>query len=233
MTKQNNPVIELWDIEKLVPYETNAKKHPPEQVNKLAVAIKKFGWTQPIVVWSNGDIIAGHGRRLAAISLNMKRVPVIVRSDLSKTEADALRLADNRVSSTEYDQTLVQDELRRLAEELAGTDFDLTDLGYDQKELDFTMADLGEIDDSFFTDDINEAVANQNAENEDAASAADDVMAPVGDALGYKRITLAQSREMRGLISQIEATTGKTGPEVLLQLLRDRIGRQETTVTPQ
>ena len=89
--ESNSPVIEIWDIKDLVPYEMNAKKHPQDQVEKLATAITKFGWTQPIVVWNNGEIIAGHGRRLAALHLGMKKVPVVVRSDLSKVEADALQ----------------------------------------------------------------------------------------------------------------------------------------------
>ena len=85
-----NHKIELWDLDKIVPYAANAKKHPPDQVRKLATAITKFGWTQPIVVAGNGEIIAGHGRRLAAIQLGLAKVPVICRRDLTKAEADAL-----------------------------------------------------------------------------------------------------------------------------------------------
>lgn len=218
MSKNANPTIEIWDVSKLVPYEANAKKHSDEQVAKLANLIQKAGWTQPIVVWKNGEIIAGHGRRLAALKLGLKKVPVIVRSDLTKAEADALRLADNRVTSTEYDQAAIQIELQRLAEELEG-DLGLQDLGFDEKELDFSLSDLGEMDDSFFVEDVNEAVEQQKKENENAITATDDVAAPIGDALGFKRVTIAQSRQIRELMSGIEHKTGKKGVDALIEVL--------------
>lgn len=222
----SNPAlaIEIWDIEKLVPYELNAKKHPEEQVKKLANLIQKSGWTQPLVVWTNGEIIAGHGRRLAALHLGLKKVPVVVRSDLTKAEADALRLADNRVTSTEYDQGMIQDELRRLESELEGMSFGMSDLGFDDKEIDFSTSDLGEIDDSFFTDNISEAVEEQRKENEASIEDTDQTAAPVGDALGFKRVTVMQSREIRGYMSQIEAATGETGPKALLEFFKSNLG---------
>lgn len=216
---ESNSKIEIWSIDDLKPYEQNAKKHPETQVNKLATAISKFGWTQPIVVWTNGEIIAGHGRRLAALKLGLKKVPVIVRRDLTKTEADALRLADNRVSSTEYDQEAIQAELQRLNDELSETDFDLTDLGFDQKEIDFIGADLGDIDDSFFVDDVVTAVEEQKTENERSIEKADDTAAPVVDALGFKRVTIAQSRVIHDAMLKIEQKTGKQGSEAFVEFM--------------
>lgn len=226
MTKTDTPdlAIELWEVEKLVPYELNAKKHPEEQVTKLANLIQKSGWTQPIVVWKNGEIIAGHGRRLAALKLGVKKVPVVVRRDLSKAEADALRLADNRVTSTEYDMGMIQDELRRLEADLEGANFQITDLGFDEKEIDFSTADLGEIDDSFFTDDISGAVEQQREDNEASIEDTDKSAAPVGDALGFKRVTVMQSREIRSYMSRIEAKTGVTGAEALLEFFKAHAG---------
>lgn len=213
--------IQLWEVEKLVPYEQNAKKHEPEQVDKLARAIQKFGWTQPIVVWKDGSIIAGHGRRLAALQLGLKKVPVVVRDDLTQSEADALRLADNRVSSTEYDQQLLGEELQRLIGEIEDEDL-LVSMGFDQKELDFTAADLGEIDDSFFTEDVGEAVEVQKKENEGKAEEADATLAPVSDAIGFKRLTIAQSREIRSLMDTIESATGLKGEGALIEALRSK-----------
>jgi len=211
------PVLELWDIDKLVPYEANAKKHPDEQVKKLAQAITTFGWTQPIVVWTNGEIIAGHGRRLAALSLGLKKVPVFVRRDLTKEQADALRLADNRVTSTDYDQAAIQNELQRLA----GLDlsFELSDLGFDEKELNFTFADLGEINEDWFVEDVSEAVEAQKTENASAIKATDDTASPVVDSLGFKRVTVAQSRSLRELMGKAEAKTGKVGADALIEAL--------------
>ena len=213
-----NHTIEVWDVAKLVPYEANAKLHPEDQIAKLATAIQKFGWTQPIVVWTNGEIIAGHGRRLAAIKLGLQRVPVIVRRDLTKAEADALRLADNRVTSTSYDQDAVQAELMRLSGELDLDKIALTDLGFDLKEVEFTLADLGDmITDDFFVDDVAEAVEKQKVENQSQVEATDETAAPVVDALGFKRVTIAQSRIIRQAMSKIEAKTGKFGVEAFLE----------------
>lgn len=213
--------IEIWDIDKLKPYENNVKIHDDKQVAKLADSIKRFGWTQPIIVWKDGSIIIGHGRRLAAIKLGQSKVPVIVRSDLSKIEADALRLADNRVTSVDYDMEMVSNEIRRLQEELNNSDIDLTllDTGFDENELNFAIEDLGEIDDFSFVEDIGSAVEQQAEQNRENISATDDIMAPVADALGFKRVTIAQSRQIRSLMSRAETTTGRKGSDALIEIL--------------
>ena len=154
----------------------------------------------------------------------MKKVPVVVRKDLSKTEADALRLADNRVASTEYDMGMIQDELRRIEAELEGVNFELSDIGFDIKEIDFSTSDLGEINDEFFREDIAEAVEEQRKENEVSIEETDNSAAPIGDALGFKRVTVMQSREIRGYMAQIEEITGEKGPEALVRFLKDNLG---------
>jgi len=207
--------IELWEVERLVPYEKNAKKHEDDSVNKLARSIREFGWDQPIVVDADGVIIKGHGRRLAAIKLGMKKVPVIVRDDLTKEQADALRLSDNRVVSTEYDMSLIQEELRRLAE----LDIDLEVVGFDEREIEFATKDLAAIDDDLFVDDVGEAVEQQKQENARAAEEVDDIAAPVADALGFKRVTIAQSRQIRDFMNRIEARTGKTGVDAFMEFI--------------
>ncbi len=213
--------VELWDIEKLVPYELNAKKHPEDQIKKLARSISQFGFSSPIVVWGNGEIIAGHGRRLASLHLGLKKVPVIVRSDLSKVEADAMRLADNRVASTEYDQEMVQEELRRLNEMIMSDDLDL-DLsitGYDEKEINFTLASMEEMNFDYFVDDVGEALEEQKRKNEEIVQSTDESAAPVGDALGFKRVTVSQSRTLREYMRQIETATGMKGADALISHL--------------
>lgn len=209
---ENVLAIEFWDIDKVKPYLSNAKKHPPESVTKLAAAIKALGWNQPIVVWTDGVIIAGHGRRLAAIELGLKKVPVIVRRDLTQIEADSLRLADNRVVATDYDMALMQEEMRRLG----GLDVDLTELGYEDNEIAFVQVDLGAMDDNFFAEDINAAVEEQKAGNLNAQEQVDDTAAPVGDAFGFKRVTIAQSRRIREFMNQIEKQTGQVGIDALM-----------------
>jgi hypothetical protein len=222
---EHKPVIEFWDLDRLVPYPNNPKKHPPAEVEKLSKSLAKFRISNPIQVWTDGVIIAGHGRRLASILLRdngderFKKVPVIVRSDLTEAEANALRLSDNEVAGKEYDTEVLQAELAALYE----TGFDMDSLGFDAKTLDFMAADLGEfnVEDDVFVDDIGEAVEEQKTENTQKAKDVDGSLAPVGDALGFKRVTVAQSREIRNFMSRIETKGGLQGPEALIAALSE------------
>src|SRR4051812_5473809 len=78
------------------PSPHNARTHSKKQIQQIANSIVKFGWTYPLLVDEQWNIIAGHGRHLAALELGLKNVPVIVMSGLSETEKRALALADNK-----------------------------------------------------------------------------------------------------------------------------------------
>ncbi len=111
-------------ISAIKPYEKNAKRHPIKQVRQVAKSIKAFGFNQPIVVDKDGVIIVGHGRYEAAKHLGLKDVPVI-KVVLTPEQANAYRLADNKLNESEWDMKLAVDELRGLSKEM----FDLT--GFD------------------------------------------------------------------------------------------------------
>ena len=148
MTKEFKYNVELWDIDKVIFYKDNAKKHDDKQINALANNIKKYGLTQPVSIEKDGSIIAGHGRTMAMQKLGWKQIPVVVRADLSKEEAKAVRLSDNRLSSTDYDTELLAKEVSLLAELSASMDLNLLDdLGFEDKELDMFLSDLGEMED--------------------------------------------------------------------------------------
>lgn len=74
--------IQHWPIERLKPYEGNARTHSNAQINQIAASMKEFGWTNPILVAAADGVIAGHARLLAAQKLGMKQVPVIVLGHL-------------------------------------------------------------------------------------------------------------------------------------------------------
>lgn len=84
-------------LQELSPYAHNARTHSPEQVAQLVESIKQFGWTNPVLIDEKGEIIAGHGRVMAAEMLKMDSVPVIVLSGLTDEQKKAYRLADNRL----------------------------------------------------------------------------------------------------------------------------------------
>lgn len=205
--------IELWPIEKLIPYELNSKVHDEAQVEKIANAIQATGWDQPIVVDADGNIIKGHGRRLAAIRLNQTHVPVLVRHDLTPEQVRAARLADNRVAVGGIDSDL-------LKQELATLNFDLEGI-FDAKELAFMEADLGKMDIGAFVEDVDLAVAAQVVESAAQVKEVDERQVPLGKVFGFKTITGSDERHVARFIALMEAETGLTGAESLVTFARN------------
>ena len=212
MTTSSNPPVEMWAVKDLIPYEKNAKKHPPEQIASLARSIDELGWTSLIVVDRDGVIIAGHGRRLAAIELKRTHVPVIVRRDLDKAAADALRLADNKNVSNDYDQALIQEAVAAL--NLDG--FDVSVIGFSDRELEAMTADMAVVSTDFLVEDVGLAVEEQKAENVAKVEATEKGDAPVAEAFGFKRVPVPAARRIKALMALLEEETGKKGLEALL-----------------
>lgn len=131
-----NEPMKLQDIK---PYPKNAKKHPEEQVQKIANSIREFGFNQPIVVDRNNEIIVGHGRFLAAQKLGLTEVLTIKLENLSEEQVKAYRLADNKLNESNWEMEKVIEDLRALDE--ASFDIDLTgfsrDLILEPKDDDF------------------------------------------------------------------------------------------------
>jgi hypothetical protein len=88
--------IETWPLDRLRPYARNANIHGTDQVAKIAASMANFGWTVPCLVADDGELIAGHGRVLAAIMLGLTDVPVIRLGRLDEAERQAYRIADNK-----------------------------------------------------------------------------------------------------------------------------------------
>ena len=123
--------IELWPIERLVPYERNARTHSAPQIRQIANSMIEFGFTNPILVDTQAGIIAGHARLLAARQLKLQRVPVIVLSHLSEAQKRAYILADNRLAlDAGWDDELLRQELQALESE--GFDLDLAGFNADE-----------------------------------------------------------------------------------------------------
>lgn len=131
MAKDYQGQIEWKAPGDLIPYPMNAKAHPEAQIDKVAGSIATFGFDQPIVVDEDGVILKGHCRLLAAKKLGLKKVPVLVRTDLTAAEKRASRLADNRTSESEWFPETLALELQALSE----MDFDLGLTGFDPDEL--------------------------------------------------------------------------------------------------
>jgi site-specific DNA-methyltransferase (adenine-specific) len=118
-------------VDKLIPYAKNSRTHSPEQVGQIAASIKEFGFRNPILVDGVG-IIAGHGRLMAAQKLGLDKVPTIDCSDMSESQKKAYIIADNKLAlNAGWDTAMLSIEMKDLEDE----GFDLTLLGFDDKEL--------------------------------------------------------------------------------------------------
>ena len=102
------------DPKQLKPYKLNAKKHPQTQIEGLAESIRRFGFTQPVVVDQNNSVIIGHGRIEAAKILQLETIPVVVRSDLTDAEIKALRILDNKLNESEWDYDLLSLDIENI-----------------------------------------------------------------------------------------------------------------------
>ena len=107
--------IELWPIDKLVPYTRNPRTHSEAQIAQIAASIVEFGFNCPILVDTESGIVAGHGRLAAAKMLKLEQVPVIILDHLTPAQRRAYLLADNKLAELAgWDEDLLRLELQAL-----------------------------------------------------------------------------------------------------------------------
>ena len=124
--------IEMWPIDRLIPYARNARKLSDAAVDTVAASIREFGWQQPIVVDVHDTIIVGHTRLLAAKKLQLAVVPVLVAAHLTPGQVKAYRLMDNRShDESTWDVELLGAEMF----DLRDLEMDLALTGFNEKEL--------------------------------------------------------------------------------------------------
>lgn len=122
--------IEYLTLDKLKPYEKNARKHKEVDLSTIKASISEFGMSDPIGVWGKNNIIVeGHGRYLACKELGIEEVPVIHLDHLSDEQRRAYTLAHNKTAEmSEWDFDLLGDELKDIF------DIDMSDFGFDIPE---------------------------------------------------------------------------------------------------
>jgi len=145
--------VEKVHIDKLIPYARNARTHSDEQVAQIAASINEWGWTTPVLVDETGEIIAGHGRVMAARKLGIEQIPTMTANGWTDAQKKAYVLADNQLpQNAGWDMDLLKVEVM----DLDGDGFDLDLLGFSKEEMtqwflepDFapgTEADQGKLD---------------------------------------------------------------------------------------
>ena len=144
---QTTTKMELVDIDKLIPYVNNARTHSPEQINKLRASLREFGFINPVIVDDKFNIVAGHGRVMAAQAEGIKEIPCVYVDYLTEAQKKAYILADNRMAmDAGWDEEMLRVELEAL-QDMA---FDLSMTGFDDKEL----ADLFKTEEEVEDDDF-------------------------------------------------------------------------------
>lgn len=134
--------VVMRKIRDLKPYKNNAKKHPKEQVNRIAESIKEFGFTQPVLIDKNNEVVVGHGRILGAKQAGLKEVPTVMLEDLTEEQIKAYRLIDNKLNESDWDYMLLDQEV----EQLLQGDIDMSLFGFDvdmsDEELEEAIKDV-------------------------------------------------------------------------------------------
>jgi ParB-like chromosome segregation protein Spo0J len=124
-------------IDQLKPDPKNARVHSKKQIRQIAKSIESFGFNVPVLVGAKLNVIAGHGRVLAAKHLGLTEVPTIRLDHLTEAQRRAFTIADNRLTEIAvWDDRLLAEQLK----ELASVDLEAT--GYDLGEIDFRIESL-------------------------------------------------------------------------------------------
>jgi hypothetical protein len=136
----------------LIPDPHNPRKHGRAQISAIARSIESFGFNAPILVDKNNKIVAGHGRYEAAQLLGIDKVPVILLSHLTPTQAKAYLLADNKLTDrSTWDEPKLAIQLKELSDLVL--DFDIEAIGFEPPEIDLRIQSLDsaleEADDQF------------------------------------------------------------------------------------
>ena len=132
----HSPTEDLCPVDMLTPYANNARTHSKRQIRQIAESVRRFGFTNPVLVSDDNTIIAGHGRVEAAKLIGMTEVPVRRLSHLSQDEVRAYILADNKLAENAgWDRDLLAIEMQGLIE----LDFDIELLGFSTTEIDLVI----------------------------------------------------------------------------------------------
>lgn len=130
--------MKMVETSKLIPYVNNARTHSQEQVNKLRGSLREFGFINPVIIDSDFNVIAGHGRLMAAKEEGIEEVPCVLVDYLTEAQKKAYILADNRYAQDAgWDEELLRLEI----EALEGMDFDVSLTGFDDQEIADLFAD--------------------------------------------------------------------------------------------
>ena len=136
-----SPAIEHVSVRSLRPYPRNARRHSKAQIKQIAASIERFGFTNPVLIAEDGEIVAGHGRVAAAKLLGIETVPALRLSHLTEAERRAYVLADNKLAlNAGWDREMLAIELQGLVD----LDFEVELSGFSLAEVDIVLDEARE-----------------------------------------------------------------------------------------
>jgi DNA modification methylase len=136
-----NVQLTLTPVRELRPYQGNARTHSKKQIRQIANSIERFGFTNPVLISDDNEIIAGHGRVAAAKLLGITAVPTVKLSHLSPAERRAYVIADNKLAlNAGWDREVLAIELQGLID----MDFDVELTGFEPAEIDLVIGEAAE-----------------------------------------------------------------------------------------
>jgi len=139
--------FEKVNIDRLVPYARNARTHSKEQILQLRASLREFGFVNPVIVDKDLNVIAGHGRILAAKEEGIGEVPCVFAEHLTEAQKRAYIIADNRLAlNAGWDDEMLSVEIA----DLQGADFDISLLGFNDAELNKLLGALEDVKDDDF-----------------------------------------------------------------------------------
>ena len=139
--QQFSPAIERVSVQSLKPYPRNARRHSKAQIKQIAASIERFGFSNPVLIADDGEIVAGHGRVAAAKLLGIETVPAVRLSHLTEMERRAYVIADNKLAlNAGWDRELLAIELQGLID----LDFEIELTGFSLAEVDIVLDEARE-----------------------------------------------------------------------------------------
>jgi DNA modification methylase len=138
---QSDRKVEQIAVDRLKPLRRNARTHSRKQIKQIAESIRRFGFTNPILIDDDDGMIAGHGRVEAAKLLGLSGVPALRLSHLSAADKRAYVLADNKLAEKAgWDREMLAIELQGLID----LDFEVELTGFNMADIDFLLDDADE-----------------------------------------------------------------------------------------
>lgn len=211
--------IQAWSLDQLKPAENNHKRHTEESTAKLAKSMADIGQIQPVIVDKDGEIIAGHGRWMAAQKLGWSKIKVI-QLPVDRATAIKARIADNLMSNQNIDHEKLATELNELVALIGEEDQDLGALDLGVMIIDDALAGLHDMrqSDDFgiskeaFSSNILQDVEEFTREGEEKMAAAAAAETPIRRVFGFANVNMEQARIIKDFMTQVMHETGREDP---------------------